>query len=158
MIKKYRKTFTPEAAQFTTCCEIEMLEWARKQESIITGLKVDPHYRATGEVYMTIHYDDDTVYYVQDGDWLVKAKDGHIYPVPDEEFRATYEEVVPKVECPACGSLNNYRFRLIPMEIRTKSGNIASYNEDCYKCLACGIEGDFYLVNADRYRKAYYEE
>ncbi len=83
MIKKYRKTYEPEAMQITEDnkdLSYKMGEGLRDYWMVSNGL--------------LIYSDDNSIRepLYGPGDWLVKAKDGHVYPVSDKEFRETYEE------------------------------------------------------------------
>ncbi len=83
-MKKYRKTFTPEAMQITEDNKdlaYKMGEGLRDYWMVSNGL--------------LIYSDDNSIRepLYGPGDWLVKGINGDIYPVSDEVFRKTYEEI-----------------------------------------------------------------
>ncbi len=83
-MKRYRKTFTPEAMQITEDnkdLSYKMGEGLRDYWMVSNGL--------------LIYSDDNSIRepLYGPGDWLVKGINGDIYPVSDEVFRKTYEEL-----------------------------------------------------------------
>ncbi len=99
-MKRYRKTYEPEAIQinesttedeiFELLCSGEQTnQWIPYQGKgywffIAANAGRFRHLRHSAiEESTEIHY----------GDWLVKGINGDIYPVSDEVFRKTYEEV-----------------------------------------------------------------
>ncbi len=95
MIKKYRKTFTPEAMRIMPDTEesevLSFLSVGEKENQWIAHKdRQDNSYSFFPKKTGRFAYKDSVS--VECWDWILKAKGGRVYFVPNKEFRETYEE------------------------------------------------------------------
>ncbi len=82
-MKKYRKTFTPEAMQFHLASIDEFTAWCLPFMAVLNG---------DGRVIVWLNDAHDYGIYLKEGDWSIKDINGFPYWISDEVFRKTYEE------------------------------------------------------------------
>lgn len=104
MIKRYRKTYCPEAMQYNKDTNIDsMNEWLSPRYRCGTCYREKPVWeddeRLGNFIFM---FDEGNLRYDMNGpisefsffpgDWIVKGINGCVYQIDDETFKNTYEE------------------------------------------------------------------